>query len=279
MRHIEGNFKGVDETKLYFQAWLPENDPKSIILSAHGFASHSGRFINVVNALIPLDLAIFANDHRGHGKSGGKSNFVKSMDQYVEDEKFFYDVVKEKYPNLPIFMLGHSMGAGITVNFANKYENLLKGIILSGAGTKYGGDEVSRLVKSLAKIMSNIAPKLSAKTGLDPTLLSHDTEVVKAYIEDPLVHYKKTTTRQAHAMFDSFEKLPSIIKNIKLPILVQKGLADATVTGYNELKTSLKSDNVTIIEYEGLYHEIYNELDTDRKRVLKDLSNWIESQI
>lgn len=279
MRHIEGDFKGEDETKLYFQAWLPDNEPKAIIISAHGFASHSGRFINVVNALVPLDFAIFANDHRGHGKSGGKINFVKSMDQYVEDERFFYDVVKEKYSNLPIFMLGHSMGAGIAAYFAKKYEFLLKGIILSGTGTKYGGDEISGPKKSLAKVMSKVAPKLSANTGLDPTLLSHDTEVVKAYIEDPLVHYKKTTVGQAHIMFSSFEKLPSIIKDIKLPILVQKGLADATVTGYDEIKTNLKSGKVTILEYEGLYHEIYNELEKDRKKVLKDLSDWIENQI
>ena len=258
IRHIEGDFKGEDETKLYFQAWLPDNEPKAIIISAHGFATHSGLFINVVNALVPLDYAIFANDHRGHGKSEGKTNFIKSMDQYVEDERFFYDVVKEKYPNLSIFMLGHSMGAGITVYFAEKYELLLKGIIVSGIGTKYGGDKISGLLKFFAKIMSKIAPKLSAKTGFDPTILSHDTEMVKAYMEDPLVHYKKTTTRQAHTMFDSFEKLPNILKNIKLPILVQKGLADATVTGYNELKTDIKSENVTILEYEGLYHEIYN---------------------
>lgn len=279
IRHIEGDFKGEDETKLYFQAWLPDNEPLAIILSAHGFASHSGRFINVVNAIVPLGFAIFANDHRGHGKSGGKTNFVKGMDQYVRDERFFYDIVKEKHPKLPIFMLGHSMGSGITAYFAQKYESLLKGIILSGIGTKYGGDEISGTMKSLAKVMSKVAQKLSAKTGLDPTLLSRDTEVVKAYMEDPLVHYKKTTAGQAHAMFDSFEKLPSIIKDIKLPILVQKGLADATVTGFDELKTSLKSDHVTILEYEGLYHEIYNELDADRKRVLKDLSDWLENHL
>lgn len=77
MKHIEGEFKAVDEIKLYYQAWLPENDPKAIILSTHGFASHSGRFINVVNALVPLSYAIFANDHQGHGKSEGKLRLVK----------------------------------------------------------------------------------------------------------------------------------------------------------------------------------------------------------
>lgn len=245
----------------------------------HGFASHSGRLINVVNALVPLNYAIFANDHRGHGKSGGKTNFAKNMDQYVEDERIFYDIVKEKYVDLPIFMLGHSMGSGITFYFAKKYENLLKGIIISGSGTKYGGDDIPGIVKTLAKVMSKVAPKFSAKTSLDPNLLSHDTEVVKKYKEDPLVHYKKTTVGQVNAMFESFKKLPNIVGDINYPILIQKGLADATVTGYDELKNALKTENVTIQEYDGLYHEIYNESEEDRERVLKDLREWLENHI
>lgn len=279
MKHIEGEFDGVDEIKLYYQGWIPDIEPKAVILGLHGFASHSGRLINVVNALVPLGYAIFANDHRGHGKSGGKTNFAENMNQYVEDKRIFYGIIKEKYPNLPIFMLGHSMGAGITFYFAKKYANLLKGIIISGAGIKYGGDGISGAVKTLAKTLSKIAPKLSVDTNLDPHLLSHDTDVVKAYMKDPLVHYKKTTPRQAHVMFSSFEKLPSIVREIDCPMLVQKGLADATVTGYNELKSAFKSENVTFKEYDGLYHEVYNELEEDRKRVLKDLSDWLETHI
>jgi alpha-beta hydrolase superfamily lysophospholipase len=280
MENIEGNYTGVEETRLYFQSWIPEKDPKALIIYAHGFASHSDRAINIVNALVPLGYVIYANDHRGHGKSEGIVNYVRNMDQYVEDERLFYDLVKEKYPNLPIFMLGHSMGSAITGYFAKKYGSLLQGIILSGTGRKYGGDELSKLVKSAAKIMSKIVPKFSATTGLDPTLLSRDAEVVKAYIEDPLVRYQKTTVRQAHSMFDSFKKLPDILVDIKMPILVQKGLADATVTGYQEFKSYLlKNTNITFQEYEGLYHEIYNELEPDRIKVLEDLSEWVEKQL
>ncbi|KKM19517.1 hypothetical protein LCGC14_1654860 [marine sediment metagenome] len=279
MNHIEGEFEGVNGLKLFYQAWLPENEPKAIIIALHGFASYSGRLINLANALVPLDFGFYANDHRGHGKSGGKQNFVKNMDEYVEDERNFYEIVKKKHTNLPIFMLGQSMGSAITFYFAQKYSQDLKGIIVSGSGTKYGGDKVPKIKKKLAKVMSKVAPKFSASTGLDPNLLSRDPEAVKAYINDPLVHYKKTTAGQANSMIESFENLPNIMGDIKCPILVQKGLADETVTGYEELKSALNLNEVAFREYEGLYHEIYNEIKKDREKVLSDLSDWLISHL
>ncbi|HDZ18197.1 hypothetical protein LCGC14_0718010 [marine sediment metagenome] len=279
MNRIEGEFEGVNDIKLYYQAWLPEKDPKAIIIAAHGFASHSGRLINVATALIPLDFGFYANDHRGHGKSGGKQNYVKNMDEYVEDERNFYEIVKKKHSNLPIFMLGQSMGSAITFYFAQIYSQDLKGIIVSGSGTKYGGDKVPKIKIKLAKAMSKVAPKFSASTGLDPNLLSRDPEVVKAYINDPLVHYKKTTAGQANSMIESFKKLPDIVGNLECPILVQKGLADEIITGYDELKSALNPNDVTFREYEGLYHEIYNELSKDREKVLRDLSDWLENHL
>ncbi|MBK5134284.1 alpha/beta fold hydrolase, partial [Candidatus Bathyarchaeota archaeon] len=131
MNHIEDEFEGVDGIKLFYQAWLPEN-PKAVVQVIHGFAEHSGRYKNVVNQLEPNGFAIYAHDLRGHGKSEGVQNYVDSMDQFVEDEKKFYDLIKKKHSNLKIFLLGHSMGSGIAMYFTKKYENLLTGLILSG---------------------------------------------------------------------------------------------------------------------------------------------------
>ncbi|MHA1292546.1 MAG: alpha/beta fold hydrolase, partial [Promethearchaeota archaeon] len=171
MKNIEGEFKGVKNLKIYYQAWLPEN-PKAVVQIVHGFAEHSGRYMNVVNELIPLGYAIYADDHRGHGKSEGKRNYVDSLDQFIEDEKKLYEIIKENHPDLPIFMLGHSMGSLIAVYFTKKYESLLNGLILSGTGTRTGGT-VSKFLKFMAKVMSKIAPKLSVNPKLDVNMLSH----------------------------------------------------------------------------------------------------------
>jgi len=142
MNHLEGKFKGVEGLKIYYQGWTPET-PKAVIQLVHGGFEHSGRYQFVVNALIPEGYAIYADDHRGHGKSEGIRNYVDSFDQYIEDERILYDIIKEKHPNLPIFMLGHSLGSFIAIYFTKKYENLLHGLILSGTGTK-PGKETSR---------------------------------------------------------------------------------------------------------------------------------------
>lgn len=96
MKHIEGKFKGVKDLNIYYQAWIP-NTPKAVIQLVHGGFEHSGRYQNVVNELIPESFAIYANDHLGHGKSEGLRNYVDSFDQFIEDEKLFYDLIKEKH--------------------------------------------------------------------------------------------------------------------------------------------------------------------------------------
>ena len=135
MRHLEGEFKGVKDLKIYYQAWLPES-PIAVIQLVHGGFEHSGRYQNVVDELILHNYAIFADDHRGHGRSEGLRNYVVSFDQYIEDEKLFYDIIKEQHPDLPIFMLGHSLGSFIAIYFTKKHENKRKDIIKTGGSNR-----------------------------------------------------------------------------------------------------------------------------------------------
>jgi acylglycerol lipase len=277
MNNIEGEFEGVGGLKIYYQAWLPDS-PKAAVLIAHGLAEHSGRYLNVVNELIPKNYAIYAIDHRGHGKSEGEINYVDSFDQYIEDLKLLFNILKKKHSKIPIFLLGHSMGSFIATFFTKKYENLLTGLILSGAGTATGGD-VSGFLKFMAKIMAKIAPHMKINPKLDANVLSHDPEVCAAYENDPLVHAGVITARLGYEMLKNFKEIPNFIGNFKLPLLVQSGSEDKLITGAEFLEDLYKMEDKTIIIYNGLYHEVYNELEKDRKKVLKDLSDWLEKHI
>jgi len=275
LKHIEGEFIGVKGLKIYYQSWVPES-PKAVILLVHGGFEHSGRYQNVVNELIPEGYAIYADDHRGHGKSEGLRNFVDSFNQYIEDEKLLYDIIKKHFPNVPIFMLGHSLGSFIAIYFTEKYENLLNGLILSGTGTD-PGQETSHFLVLLAKAFSKIAPKIKFNPRIDAKFLSHDSEVVKAYENDPLVSADKITARLSYEMLKNFENLQTTIGRFQIPLLVQCGSEDKLIKGSKKLQDLFKMTDKTINIYEGLYHEVYNEIKEDRTIVLRDLRDWLNN--
>jgi alpha-beta hydrolase superfamily lysophospholipase len=278
MKHIESEFEGKKGFKIYYQAWLPGEEPKAVIQLVHGFGEHSGRYENIVDKLVPMGYAIYANDHRGHGKSEGVRNFVESFELFLEDEKKFYDIITGKHSNMPYFMLGHSMGSGIAQYFAWKYESLLDGLIISGAGNSVG-EEVSGFVKFLSKVFSKLAPKMTFDSNLEPEYLSHDSEVVQEYINDPLVNYEEVTARLAKEMMDYFSDLDNIVKELSLPLLVQCGAEDKAVFGIDDLKDQYQMDDKTVKVYDGLYHEVYNESSDKREPVLNDLAKWLEAHV
>jgi acylglycerol lipase len=277
LKHLEGEFKGLEGLKIYYQAWIPE-EPKAVIQLVHGGFEHSGRYQNVVNKLIPEGYAIYADDHRGHGKSEGLRNYVDSFDQFIEDEKLFYDLIKEKHTNLPIFMLGHSLGSFIAIFFTEKYEPLLNGLILSGTGIN-PGKETSGFLKFMVKTLSKITPKMKFNPRIDAKFLSHDPEVVKNYKSDPLVNADTITARLGYEMVKNFDKLKMTIRNFKINLLVQCGSEDKLISGNKELDDYFKMDDKTIKIYDGLYHEVYNEIEKDRGIVLKDLKDWLNNHI
>jgi alpha-beta hydrolase superfamily lysophospholipase len=200
------------------------------------------------------------------------------MDQFIEDLKKFYDIMKEKSPRLPIFMLGHSFGSLIIVYFAKKYENLLNGIIIAAMGTRTGGKS-NGFMRAIAKIFSKLAPRISVNPGLDPELLSHDLDVIEDYKNDPLVNYKKITARLGYIMIKSFREVPSFINELQLPMLMQCGSEDRLIYGAEEIKDMFTMDDKAIKIYDGLYHEVYNESEIYRKEVLADLSMWLEEHL
>jgi alpha-beta hydrolase superfamily lysophospholipase len=244
----------------------------------HGYAEHIDRYGNVVNEILPAGYAVFGTDHRGHGKSQGKRGHVKSFQEFIDDERQFRrDVIKAKFPGVPYFVLGHSMGSLIAMNYVEQNADDIKGLVLSGTGSQPGTD-IPRILLTLTKILSKILPAVHVKSPLPPEFISRDMAVVKAYIDDPLV-YNVITPRLAHEMNRYVVIGAQNAFKIKTPVLIQLGSRDTAFSGQKELFEMIGAKDKTFKQYEGLKHEVYNELVADRVKVLADLRNWLDRHV
>ena len=276
MHHSEDSFEANDGLKLYYQAWIPEN-PKAIVQIIHGYAEHSSRYGFVVEKLLANDYAVFAHDNRGHGKSEGLRGYVKNFEEFVYDAYKLTKIIQDKYPTLPIFLLGHSMGSQIAQYAVALYPDIYKGLVLSGTGIKPG--DTNPIVVFVGKIFSKLFPKMKIPTGLNREFISSDPEVVNAYKNDPDVFIETITTRLGAEMLSYYKRIKDMLSNVKIPVLIQKGKLDSSLIGEDILFSDLGTNDKTLLLYDNALHEIYNEVKEKREKALQDLVEWLDKHL
>ncbi len=278
MSSEEGKLTTPDGLPLYWKAWIPQGKPRAVVQVIHGYGEHINRYMNVVEELLPAGYALLGNDHRGHGQSGGRRGYVGSFQEFINDERRFRDeVVRRKFPETPYFILGHSMGSLIALNFAEQDQDRLNGLVLSGTGSLPGPDIPKALV-IITKLMSRLMPKIHVKSPLPPEFISRDPDVVKAYVDDPLV-FNVITPRLAEQM-NTYTLIGAANAGmIKAPVLIQYGSLDSALSGEKELFEAIGATDKTIKCYAGLKHEVYNELPADRATVLSHLRSWLDAHV
>jgi alpha-beta hydrolase superfamily lysophospholipase len=272
MQHREASFRTPDGLDLYLQDWRPETQAKAVLAIVHGFGEHSGRYKNVVDYFVPRGYTVSSFDLRGHGRSPGARGAIKSWSEYREDVRAFLRTVTEQEPGKPLFLYGHSLGGEIVLDYALHYPEGLRGVIASGP--LLGPPGVSPLLQQISRIMSKIAPAMAMDSKLDATLISRNPAVVKAYVEDPLVH-SIATARLGTEISNTAAWIQAHAGDLRLPLLILHGQNDRLV---NPEDSRRFFQNVTVadkqrIEYPGGFHEPHN--DTDYPKVMADIERWV----
>jgi acylglycerol lipase len=277
MEHVEGQFKGVRNATIYYQAWLPEGNVNAVLLIVHGLGEHSGRYLNVVNHFVPLGYGVYGFDHPGHGKSEGVREGVERFADYTDTLRVCDEMVKNRQTGTPVFLLGHSMGGLIASCYLLDHQADFRGAVISAPLVKAGG-KVSPVTILMGRILSALAPRMGL-LALDAEGISRDPEVVKAYVGDPLVFHGKTPARLAAELLKAMQRVTAEAGKITLPFIVLQGSADKLVDpgGAQMLYDKARSKDKTIKIYEGLYHEVFNE--PERARVLKDVETWLAAHV
>ncbi|MBW2675286.1 MAG: lysophospholipase [Deltaproteobacteria bacterium] len=274
-----GSFKGVDGLSIFYRKYQADGEKARVVI-AHGLGEHSGRYGNVVNRLLPRGISIWAPDHRGHGQSDGPRGYVFSFYQYIDDLHSLIGLARDTLPEgAKIFLLGHSLGGLIALRFAARFPEIIDGLIVSAPALGLP-KEPSSVLAFIVRILSTLRPTFSLANGLDASKISHDEEVVRAYLDDPLVH-DRVTARWFTEFASAMEVAGRSASEINIPFLMQLA-GDDHLTSADASKRffeSLPLTDKTLYIYKDLYHEIYNETQQQRERVLDDLDTWLMKHI
>lgn len=242
----------------------------------HGQGDHSGRYAHVAEHMARMSFSVWACDYPGHGKSGGKRGHIDKFDDYLADINRMIQIAKERDATTKTFLIGHSLGGLIALDYAEKNESELAGLVVIAPLLRLKM-KVSPAKAFIGRMVSSIVPSFSMGAGIDARLLSHDEEVVRKYVNDPLVHGLATARFYTELLRAQNETIHAADK-LTLPCLIMQGgadgIADASAT-VNFFKKMVSSDK-TLKVYEGFYHEILNE--PGKESILGDIAAWLSAR-
>jgi acylglycerol lipase len=228
--------------------------------------------VHVGEALAAAGYAVYAADHRGHGRSGGDGAQIERLRHVVADQRTMVEMASNAHGAKP-FMLGHSMGGAVATAFAIDHQDMIAGLILSAPAVDTAA--ASPVERALSRVASAVAPGLGAY-AVDAEGISRDPEVVRAYVEDPLVYNGKLPARTVSELLQGADRFPDQLPALHIPLLVMHGGADPIVplAASEMVDARAGSDDKTLIVYDGLFHEILNE--PEQGRVIADIIAWLD---
>ncbi len=276
MQHQESTFKGSEGLALYYQAWLPDTPAIGVLVIVHGHGEHSGRYPHVVDHLVPQGFAVYALDHRGHGRSPGQRGYVNNMADFRGDVAALVQLAAAAQPNIPLFVMGHSLGGLIILDYVLHQPEGLRGVIVSAPAV--GSVGVSPILLQVSRVLSRVWPTFSLETGLDVKGISRDPQEVQAYQNDPLVH-GKGTARLATEVMDTAVYCQENAHTLQLPLLMIHGAADIITSPADSRRffDNVSGSDKTYIAYDGGFHESHNDI--HYQQVVADISAWLMARL
>jgi alpha-beta hydrolase superfamily lysophospholipase len=273
--HEEGRFGGEGGVEIYWQAWLPEREPRAVVVLAHGASEHGGRYAWTGEQLAGRGYGLYAIDHRGHGRSAGDRAVIDRMRNAVEDLHTLVERAQGAHPGRPLVLLGHSMGGAVALAYTAEHEDALDALMLSGALAVL--EAASPVQRVAGRVLSAVAPSLGV-VAIDSSAVSRDPKVVADYDADPLNYHGKLPARTVAELSRAIDGFPDAVTRFRLPMLVMHGTADRLVpiAGSEMVVDRTGSEDKTFKRYEDLFHEILNE--PERQQVLDDIADWLDAR-
>jgi acylglycerol lipase len=277
MKTFESNFER-DGNSFFVQGWEPDTTPKAVVTLVHGLGEHIARYAHVGGALTAAGYALVGFDMRGHGRSGGARGHFPTLEAVLADINRFREYAAERYPRVPQFLYGHSLGGLLSLTYALQNPAAgFKGVVATGAALRSALQEQKAKI-ALAKVLGSLVPATTIPSGLDAQSISQDAAVVTAYMNDPLVH-DKTSLGLGKAALTAIDLCFARAPEFAYPLLIMHGKADVLTypSGSADFARLAggKNQDVTLKLWDGMYHEVHNE--PGQADVFKTVIAWLDA--
>lgn len=262
--------------RLYYESWVPRS-PAALVVVVHGIGEHSGRYGPLVRYLTASGYGVVLYDQRGHGQSDGVPGHVEHFQDLLSDLAHVIQTTKIAYPGVPLVLLGHSLGGQIALNFVVRYAKGIRALIASSPNIAIKL-RIPQWKRWLAAVAHRIVPRYQLPQTIDPALLTHDPDVVARYAADARV-IRKISLQSAQQILQNQSIVMALASRIHVPCLFLQAGDDhicdpeATRQFFRRIPVTCKRLQV----YDGMYHEILNEL--DNTRVFADLVQWLDETL
>jgi alpha-beta hydrolase superfamily lysophospholipase len=270
-------FVASDGDNVVIQDWPlePGAAVRGVVIIVHGLGEHAGRYDHVARQLNSWGFAVRGYDQCGHGESGGLPGSLPTDTRLLDDLADIVDSTRSRMEkSTPLIVLGHSMGGLVAARFASLGLRPLDGLVLSSPALDPG---LSGFQKLLVAVLPNLVPNLRVGNGLDASFISHDPKVVAAYRADRLVH-DRISARLARFIATAGPATVAEAGQWKIPTLLMYAGDDRLVKpqGSRDFAAAAPQKLVTTVCFDGLYHEIFNELDA--RPVFDTLRQWLDAR-
>jgi acylglycerol lipase len=253
---------------------VPEGAVAGLII-VHGIAEHAGRYRHVSQALANHGIACFAYDQRGHGRYPGRRTDIEDFAHFAADLEAVGLALRQRFPTLPLFVWGHSMGSVIVTLAAIERLRWARGIITTGHAL-HALPKLDGAYGVAIKLAARLMPRLRVNLRIDGTQLTQVEETQRAHMADPLVP-RSASLRLLFGFATACATCAQSLPTITQPWLAVHGEADAVCppTGSSTVVARLGSTDKRLVSYPELLHEVHNENETARNALFALMSQWI----
>ena len=275
MQATEFHWKNENGNQVYAVEW-PVKNARAVMGLIHGVGEHCRRYDHMAGWFNNQGIAMVGYDRQGYGRSEGRKGYARNYKEYVDEIAHLLIECERRYPDLPVFLYGHSMGGHLLLRYLIRRHPNISAAVVSAPHIRLAFTPNPLLV-GLGKVMRKLYPTFSQENQLDTALLSRNPAVQPAYDADPNVH-AKLTSQTGIDILENADLLDHYADGLDVPVLLMHGDADGITSHHGSQDFAQRNpEDLTFKSWPNLYHELHNE--PEREEVFSFVLHWLEGRM